>query len=236
MSVADDVNQALDEVRSLKASAKSARVDEDWRNALIDCTDAASILTEQLQVALPAWEAPLRSELADTYGLIGGIHKRWGLSLSGSQREAHLNESLRAYEQGYEEERDLPPSEASTYNRINRLIGRVLVDPAILQGPADRDDGGFFDDLRQAEEILAEQVNGSRQRDPWAFCDLVTIRLLLGREDVMVALHGLERLNPPPFVYDSWFTTLDPLTEATAGTRPALAATVNQIRRSLRLA
>jgi len=230
-----DVKRIVDYVRSLKASAKSARDDEDWEDALSDCDEAVTILVEQLRGDLPGWEGQLRSELADTYGLIGGIHKRWGLEMAGEQRGAHLKASLDAYEKGYEEERTLPAGESSTYNQINRLVGHILLDPSPLEASGSQRHAAFLEDLRAGEEVLVEQIEGSRQRDPWAYCDLATVRALLGEGDGVNVLHQLERLAPPAFVYESWLTTLEPLAEVAGGTRPELVELVNQVRRSLRL-
>jgi tetratricopeptide (TPR) repeat protein len=223
----DDV---LDQVLALKASAKSARDDQDWDGAISDLQEAIGILRARLTeepTPAPGW---LASELADAHGLMGGIERRWGLLLSGQERERHLEASVAAYDEGFAYEKDLPPNEANTYNRVNRLVGRVLLNPGVLENESTGPE--IFDELREAEGILAKQIESVRQKDPWAYCDLGTIRLLLGEPDAMRTFRELDRLRPPPFVYDSTLATLEPLGEVTADVRSELEKAAAELRSS----
>jgi hypothetical protein len=222
----------LDQVLALKASAKSARDDNDWDGALSDLHEAIDVLQDLADASQPppSW---LASELADTYGLIGGIHKRWGLLLDGEQRQRHLAESMAAYDKGFMYERELQPNDANTYNRVNRLVSRVLLDKLVLL----RDVAGgsqMVEELREAEEILVQEIGTARQKDPWAYCDLGTIRLLRGKPDALPTLHELDRLRPPSFVYESTLATLQPLCEVASDLRPDLAQAITQLQRSAR--
>ena len=228
MTVTDD----LDEVRALKASAKSARDDRDWDSAIADLNDAIDLLQDRLEEssAAPEW---LKVELADTFGMIGGIEKRWGLQLGGEQRRRHLKASVDAYDMGFNYEQGLDPDNANTYNRINRLVGRVLLDKNVLR----RGDGvipKFAEELRDAEEIVTKEIETARQRDPWAYCDLGTIRLLRGKPDALSVFHDLERLRPEPYVYESVLSTLQPLSDVASDIRPDLVKAVAQLRRYVR--
>jgi hypothetical protein len=223
------MDENLDEVLALKASAKSARDDQDWGGAIGDLHEAISILSARKREApfpLPSW---LAAELADTYGLMGGIERRWGLTLSNQERERHLKASVAAYDEGFAYEKGLPRNKANTYNRVNRLVGRVLLNPDVLEenGRADPD---FFGELGQAEDILTKQIESVRQKDPWAYCDLGIIRLLLGKPDALVTFNELDRLRPPAFVYDTTLTTLQPLYEVAADVRPDLGQVVDRLR------
>lgn len=225
------MDEDLDEVLALKASAKSARDDQDWDGAIGDLQEAISILSARKSPApspLPSW---LAAELADTYGLMGGIERRWGLLPGGQERERHLRDSVAAYDEGFAYEKGLPPNEANTYNRVNRLVGRVLLNPDVLEetGRADPD---FLGELGQAEEILIKQIESVRQKDPWAYCDLGTIRLLLGKPDALLTFKELDRLRPPAFVYESTLATLRPLYEVAADLRPDLGQAVTEVRSS----
>ena len=218
----------LDEVLALKASAKSARDDGDWAGAISDLQEAISILRARKTEASRSSPGALAAELADAYGLMGGIERRWGLQLSGSERESHLAASVAAYDQGFVYEKDLPPNEANSYNRVNRLVGRVLLNPDVLEGTVPE----ILGKLETAEEILTEQIESARQKDPWAYCDLGTIRLLLGKPDALLTFKELDRLRPPLFVYDSTLATLQPLSEVAADVRPDLRRAVAQLRSS----
>ncbi|MGH8625649.1 MAG: tetratricopeptide repeat-containing protein [Gammaproteobacteria bacterium] len=223
--------EKFDDVLALKASAKSARDDGDWEGAIVDLQEAVDLLRRRTPEPLTRLPSRLASELADAYGLIGGVQKRWGLLLRGGDRKRHLTESIAAYDQGFRYEEDLGPGDASTYNRINRLVGRVLLDPHVLQG----DRGAAIDDeLQKAEEILTEQLKSARRKDPWGYSDLGTIRLLRGAADALSAYNDLDRLRPPAFVYESALATLEPLSEAASDLRPGLIQAVAQLRRSAR--
>jgi hypothetical protein len=223
--VADD----LDQVLALKASAKDSRDDEHWEAAIGDLQEAIGLLARHVAGTSPSVPSWLASELADTYGLLGGIEKRWGLQQAGAERRRHLEASVAAYDEGFRYERDLEPKEANTYNRVNRLVGRVLTNPRIVAG-----DAGFSEELRTAEEVITAQLGYAREKDPWAYCDLGTVRLLRGKPDALAAFRELDRLHPPSFVYDSALATLEPLREVISGLRPDLLQAIAQLQRSAR--
>lgn len=115
----------LDEVLALKASAKSFRDDGDWEGALTDLQESIDLLLELKADVSPSAASRLDSEFADTYGLIGGIKRRWALELDGEERRRYLETSLAAYDEGFGYERNLRPTDANTYNRVNRLASIV---------------------------------------------------------------------------------------------------------------
>jgi hypothetical protein len=225
------MDDLLDRVRALKAAAKTARDNEEWQGAIGYLQDAISLLEARMadeSSPQPSW---LRSELADAYGLKGGIEKRWGLTLDGQERQQHLEASLAAYNDGFEYEKKLQRNEENTYNRVNRLVGRVLLNPGVLE----KDEGGVSEisgELGEAETILTGQIQSVRQKDPWAYCDLGTIRLLRGEQDALRTFKNLDRLRPPAFVYKSTLNTLEPLRDVAADQRPDLVQAVDQLRRS----
>jgi tetratricopeptide (TPR) repeat protein len=226
--------QDRDEVLALKASAKSARDDGDWQEAIGYLDEALDLLRQHLPREPAMTPSRLASDLADTYGIIGGVERRWGLSSTGHDRRLHLSASVAAYDHGFRYEELLGPREASTYNRINRLVGRVLLDPRVLL--ADGDPTLDFDgELRRAEAVITDQLGTMRQRDPWAYCDLATIRLLRGEDDALATFQELDRLRPrpPEFVYRSVLDTLEPLSEVAWRIRPGLADAVNLLQRSV---
>ncbi len=221
----------FNDVLALKASAKSARDDGDWVGAIDDLKEAVFLLRHRTPDPSTQLPSRLASEFADTYGLIGGVQKRWGLQLDGEARQQHLEESIAAYDQGFHYEKNLGLSDASTYNRVNRLVGQVLIDPHVLEGARD---AAVENDLQQAEEILTEQLKSVRRKDPWAYFDLAIIRLLRGVPDALSVYNDLDRLRPPVFVYESALATLEPLAEAASDLRPDLAPAIARLRRSAR--
>jgi hypothetical protein len=222
---------ALDDVLAYKASSKSARDDNDLEGAIADLDDAISILKGLMPEASDRLRLQLESELADCYGMMGGIHKRWALMAEGDERAEHLRQSVQAYDEGFSYEKDLEVDEASTYNRINRLVGRVLLDPSVLGTDRPADGLDVPAELRRAEEILVAQLATVRKKDPWGYCDLGMIRLLLGSADATSAYRELDRLRPPPFVYESALATLQPLAAAAGSIRPDLSQALVQLER-----
>jgi hypothetical protein len=172
--------------------------------------------------------ARMTSELADSFGMMGGIERRWGLEEHGHQRRRHLEASAAAYDSGFDIEAELATGAATTYNRINRLVGQVLLDPQRLAGAE------LARGLADAQQIVADQLSGARAKEPWAFADLVTIKLLRGDGSWATSLTRLDELKPPVEVYESMLTTLRPLAESASVVRPDLTAAVDRVQRSAR--
>jgi hypothetical protein len=223
--------KTIDDVIAIKASAKTARDAGRWSRALSALRHARELLQAAIADTSPSPPGRLHSELADVLGLTGGVQKRWGFSLEGEPRRIHLVASLEAYEEGFRWEVELQQRYASTYNRINRLVGRVLLDPDILE----QNTAPFSEivvELRAAEDVIRAGIGTARQADPWAYCDLGTVQLLLGDARASLgAFHDLDRLHPPQLVYESALDTLTRLSEVAGQQRPSLTQAIEQVRR-----
>jgi hypothetical protein len=216
----------LDEVLGLKASAKGARDDQDWPAAVNDLEDALDILDQMS----PDSSKALIAEVADTYGMIGGVERRWALASEGAARAEHFGKSVAAYDRGFEYEARLGYQNATTYTRINRLVGRVLMQPSILSN--EDDFLNLLHELAEAERLVIDQIDGPRKRDPWAYCDLLTIQLLSGTQAAALSTFDiLVGLRPPSFVYTSALDTLRPLSEVASSIRPQLAIAVERLQK-----
>jgi hypothetical protein len=228
-----DLDDFLDEVHSYKAAARQKRDSGDWGGADATLQPALTLAEAAVSQAGPRYTGQIEAQLADLYGMIGGNERRWGLDSSGLERHAHLTASVDAYDRGFEVERRLRGRASSTYNRINRLIGRVLLDPAVLS--AGRSGTASIDmnsELDEAEQLVWRQIESARQRDPWAYCDLATVRLLRGSPDASAANQTLFRLAPRAFVYESHLATLEPLADAAGDLLPELAEAVDLVRKA----
>ena len=126
---------------------------------------------------------------------------------------------MAAYDKGFVYEEDLQAADANTYNRVNRLVGRVLLDPRVLE-PGAADSAEVADGLEVAEKIVTEEIRSTRRKDPWAYCDLGTIQLLRGEPEALATFHRLVRMRPQGYVYESTLTTLEPLPEVASDLRP----------------
>ena len=220
-----------DLVLALKASAREARSEEAWDFAIGDLEEALAILQREAGEKGQAASAPtVLSEMADIYGMLGGIHRRWALQLTGSARSDHLARSAAAYDQGFVLERDSAGPQGSTYNRINRLVARVLLDPSLLTSTSE-EGRRLIQELEVAERLVRDQLDRVRVKDPWAYCDLLTLELLLERPTVRETLTALALSRPPRFVYESALNTLEPLAEAVRPHRPTFDDVLAQLRR-----
>jgi len=214
----------LEEVLGLKDGAKSARDLGDWPGALADLQDALDVLDAMEDEG----SEDIVAEIADTYGMIGGIERRWALATEGVDRAEHLDKSRQAYDDGFEREDRLGSGEPTTYNRINRIVARVLIRPSILA--AEQGDIDVSAELALAEGLVADQIDGQRKRDPWVYCDLLTIQLLSGAQEAASTMDALVGLRPPDFVYKSLLDTLEPLAAVASSVRPQIASTVLRLR------
>jgi hypothetical protein len=222
-------DKALDRVLALKANAKSARDDGDWPEARAYLGEAIDFMRElAASTAPPRW---LSIQFADVYGLIGGIEKRSGLPLDGQERKRHLTASVEAYDKGFGYEKDLQAADVNTYNRVNRLVGRVLLDPHALE-PGAADSAEVADGLEAAEKIVTEEIRSTRRKDPWAYCDLGTIQLLRGEPDALSVFQQLVLMRPQDYVYESALATLEPLCEAASEVRPELVSAVELLKKA----
>ena len=213
---------------ALKADAKSARDDGAWPQARAYLDEAIDFMREfALSSAPPGW---LSVQSADVYGLIGGIEKRWGLSLDGQEQKDHLTASVAAYDKGFGYEKDLQAADTNTYNRVNRLVGRVLLDPSVLE-PGAADSAEVADGLEVAEKIVTEEISSTRRKDPWAYCDLGTIQLLRGEPEALSIFHRLVKMRPQDYVYESALATLEPLRDAASELRPELVPAVELLKK-----
>lgn len=236
--VTSDLVRVLDEVRSLKSSAKSGRDKGEWSEALDDLNEAIVMLreidgTENARGSKHLLDA----ELADTFGQVGGIERRWAMaSTDADQRSEHLERSKAAYDRGFELEQQLPRDamEATSYNRINRLVARVLLQPQVLNG-LNFDSVEVLGELHVAEDILNYRMRGSGQRDPCLYCDVGTINLLRGT-DWLPTVQQLEKLRPPQFVYSSWLSTLTTINAVASSVRPELQDAIRLLERAARYA
>lgn len=152
--------------------------------------------------ARPASEAEieLATQLADCWGMLGGVHRAAGL------RER----AIAAYDEGFRFEGSPRFAILSTYNRVNRLVVRILVTPGLLDEPAppvQLPDGRAVTMPELLEEVRDEiscQLRAGRRDRPWALADLVLVSVLGGLEGVTTALRGLgESSANDPFPFQS---------------------------------
>ncbi len=201
-----------EQIRELKTQAKNRR-----DRGLAGYPRAVALLRDAIGIARAALleatgddrSTELATELADCYGIIGGIERRWAVDGPGEEREAHLRESIRAYDAGYELESNPQYRINNSYNLLNRLLVRLLLRPDLFDATDAIDLGEdialihFRTALQQAADVITEQLAGPRRGDYWALADLALLQLLLGGTDPAVAYAPFNQLSPPAFAYSS---------------------------------
>ena len=145
--------------------------------------------------------------LAEVHGVRGGILR---------SREEY-DQAVDAYDQGYSFEKHEARKADNSYNLLQRLVNRILLEPKLL-GAASWNVKGedLHEALKAAESVIDQQINGKdkiggpRKRDPWAACDLVFLLMLQRdqpnqdfRSRLDEAWEILERTRPKKYVYES---------------------------------
>jgi tetratricopeptide (TPR) repeat protein len=137
-------------------------------------------------------------QLADCYGSLAGVLRRAG----------ELQQALDFYRKGKELEQNEAYRIKNTYNQIQWLILRVLLDPGLIAGR----DEPTRQELNRALQTLRQQIATDRQQDPWAYSDVGLLQVLLG--DQIAADNAWDRmdsLHPIPSVYRSGLPVLQEL-------------------------
>ncbi len=221
----------IERIRELKTEAKNRRDRgvKGYARGVALLEEAIAMAREGLtQSSIPELRSQLAIEIADCYGLIGGIQRRWAADGPPHERAAHLAASVLAYDAGFEFESDPQYGIVNSYNLLNRLIGRLLLRPDALsvKGAIDFGPGIASVDVsrefEQAAGSIREQLAGPRRGDYWAIADLALVQVVLGQADPASAYAGFNSLSPPDFAYTSALAGLRLLAELPMKAAPAV--------------
>lgn len=163
----------------------------------------------------PATEAERRvaSELAETYGLLGGIHRRRGA----------LEHAVAAYDRGRSYEAADRYQLESTYASLNWVVTSVIADPASLEG-----EGEVAGELGRLRRGLARRTEGSEAFDPWLEGDVALAAVLSG-ESGEDAWRSFLRSAPVSAV-EAYAATIAKLSELDTPCRAALVASLTALQ------
>jgi hypothetical protein len=167
------------------------------------------------QTTVPDLQRQLAKELADCWGIQGGVHRRWATEGDAAGRSSHLLAACAAYDQGHAFEWDDRYNIRDSYNLVNRLTCRLLLQPRLLTDPTVVDLGGGLAPLN-LPQALASALAGieqhlARKANHWAEADLALLRVLLGQADAASAYQPFLALTPPAFALASTLDALRPL-------------------------
>jgi hypothetical protein len=233
---------SIQRIRELKTEAKNRR-DRGLRGyprAVELLNDAIRLGKTQLAGSSSAEvQAQLAVELADCHGLLGGVERRWALEGPEEDRAAHLLASISAYDDGCRLEDDKRCGIVNSYNRVNRLLVRLLLQPECLDlgGTVDLGAGTVALDVRQelaaTATALAAQLVGPRRGDHWAMADLALIQVLLDQADAVTAYAGFNAASPPDYVYTSVLAGLRPLADLRLRSASAIQKAISSLETRL---
>lgn len=233
------LDEKLDSIRNLKTKAKNRR-DRDMFDR------AAKILLQAAELGESGFDSgsvdsrpSYASELADVYGMLGGITRRQGLDAMDAEiRDSLLRESFEYYDRGYSYERS-SFGVSDSYNLVNRLVSRILLDPSVLAKSTTDDassdpEAAMLRMLEEAQHDVAQQIAESRNTDPWAHADQALLDLLVSESANATSAYGqLHRMSPPGYVYESALATLRPLADTAGAYRPELKVAVRDLESRL---
>jgi hypothetical protein len=165
-------------------------------------------------------------ELADCYGMKGGVERRWGMEAGESERSNHLASSCSAYDNGYRYEWDPQYGTPATYNLVNRLTGRLLIKPDLGSTDAIVDLGNGLApinvklELSEAIKLIDAQL--ANKGNFWSEVDLALLKVLSGAADPSTAYAAFFALSPPSYAFASALDGLRPLVAAKVPTAQSL--------------
>jgi hypothetical protein len=183
-----------EQILDLKTEAKNQRDRgvKGYPRALTRLNTAIGLATEGLiTTSVTDVILQLTKELADCHGMVGGIERRWGIENGDAERVSHLAASCIAYDEGYRHEWDSKYGTPATYNLVNRLTSRLLIEPKLLERDGVVDLGNSVPPINVKHELLAamtlidEQL--ANKGNFWAEADLALLRVLTGRADATMA-------------------------------------------------
>ena len=169
------MEKSLDEILTLKTQAKNRR-DQELFDRAIKFLDMAIELAKKEREAAPtsAQKSRYASELADCYGMQGGIYRRRAMKADGEKEfKAEMLKSIRAYDDGYKYENDPQNNIVDSYNLLNRLISRILYNPAWFTDaqqediPEDVARLDMYEELAKARDVVLRQLRLERRGDVW---------------------------------------------------------------------
>lgn len=209
------------EILRLKAKAKNLR-DFDMYEDAINCIKKAIVILESVERGKETDEDI--SEMADCYGIMGGLYRRWGLNeiSNPSIKNQRLSESSKAYAKGseYEKKTKFP----SSYNSLNSQIALIFEQADIIN------ENSFKNNLQKIKENIEKQINTYRKKDIWALADLFLIKLLLNI-DAQQSFKEFNAGSPPQFIFTSLLSTLEPLAKLNTLIKPRLNEAVDILKR-----
>lgn len=199
------IDDLLKEVKGLKNDAKLLRDIGDTGGAIAVMDQAIEKVQAAANESVSAAESDrLKAELADCWGIKGGILRRAG----------KLPEALAAYKTGLDFE------SGDSYNLTNSLVLELLINPAQLQELKAR--------IEKARDEVETQKE-ARKGQWWFWADLALLDLLSGEEEgALDAYKQVSDSGARASDYDSILAVLEELSARFAGSNVSLRASLER--------
>jgi tetratricopeptide (TPR) repeat protein len=202
----------VDDVRSVKLWAIAMRNLGDFDSAMKLLDDAGAALERMRSDPDlgPGAAAEVRVELADTYGMKGGVYRRHN----------RLHEAYGEYRKGREVEKI---DEQSTYN-LSNVIALGVAEERI--SPLER---SMKADIEKAIAELNKKIGGTRTDEWWAWSDLGQLYLLQANDArALDAYERARKTGPATDEYQRHIAGLRQLLEATRNMAPDVAHAIER--------
>ncbi len=222
--------KALEDGAAVKAASEFKRSHEVMDEALQYLRDLGAPHLKAAEEATEG-EIAVAEQLADCWGIIGGVYRAQG-DLEGARV---------AYDNGYAYESSKRFNILNTYNRVNRLVVRILQCPQLLSDPpplvtnvAKHEKQTMPELLGEASEEIERQLRKGRQDRAWALADCAMVRLLGGLDGVDRTLNDLDSISKnDPFPYHSMLKVIRELTQRQLPMKDKLIAVGERLRQKL---
>jgi len=222
----------LDEIKSLKGLAQNQSAQGQYETAAKTLRDGIDVLEAALTgreshrdsshrafAPADAEENCIAAELADLYGILGGVRRKQG----------DLMQSIVAYDQGFRYESNPRYGIVNTYNALNRLVSRILMypdslsDPDVLRNVHELEFVNIPRALNELQTELKKEVDGVRSNDCWAAGDLVFTCALNGDDQgALDALQYFVSCSPPANAYSAYIYWVGALAQLDTSRKEAL--------------
>lgn len=182
------MTNTIDQVKRLKLDAKADRDFEDYGEAIEKIKRAVKLLEIEIPTAQPEYRQELERQLADCYGIWGGLLRRM----------EDFNASIAKYKEGLKYETD------DSYNLSNSIVVSIILDPTQLETQREN--------IRSGIQTVQQQVEGPRKSQWWAWADLGLFQLLVGEWDAAIRAYAeFDNAGARAADYDSHIAVLNDL-------------------------
>jgi predicted ATPase len=219
--------QDRSDAQALRRKARETVNEAERAHLFQDAADGFQRAITTLERGLRTVRRQQDGYTSDVCRVLEAISQTHG-SLGGTWRDArNLAQAEEQYRKGneYEGERRRNCAAKDTYNMLQLLIIRLLIEPARIT------QADFVADLNAVRAEIQRQVDDGRD-DSWALADLALARFLCG-DEADRAITDIEHRNASATFYESAYNAVAALVNEGLGQGDALGDRLESFRRLL---